>query len=65
MGMETFSYDTPLPADGMNRKLLVMAAQNEYEPASFLIKPLRNITGFLPVAEDLKSKEGHTNNEEV
>ena len=43
----------------MNGKLLIMAAQNEYEPASFLIKPLRVIPGFLPVAKELKSREGH------
>ena len=60
MGRETFSYDTPLPEEGMNGKILIMAAQNEFEPASFLIKPLRNLPGFLPVAGDLKSREGHT-----
>lgn len=60
MGAETFTLDTPLPSEGLNGKLLILAARNEYEPASFLLRPLKDIPRFLPVAEDLRSKEGNT-----
>ncbi len=59
LGPDIFYRDTDLPEQGMNGKIRIAAAQNEYEPASFVVKPVRNIPKFLPVAEDLKSEEGY------
>ncbi len=59
MGPDVYANDSPLPAETMNGKLLMMAAQDEFEPASFIVKPLKDIAKFEPVIDDLKSKEGH------
>ncbi|MBO5760104.1 MAG: LamG domain-containing protein [Lentisphaeria bacterium] len=59
MGPVIYYRDTALPEEGLNGKLLVVAAQNEYEPASFIVKPLKDIKDFLPVMGDLVSKEGN------
>ncbi len=60
LGPDIFYRDTDLPESGINQKIRIAAAQNEYEPASFVVKPVRNIPNFLPVAEELKSADGHT-----
>ncbi|MBP5181439.1 MAG: LamG domain-containing protein [Lentisphaeria bacterium] len=59
MGPVVYYRNTEFPQEGLNGKLLIAAAQNEYEPASFLVNPLRDIKGFLPVVEELKDRSGH------
>jgi hypothetical protein len=58
LGPDIFQRDSELPQEGLNGKILIAAAQNEYEPASFIVKSIHNIPGFLPVVRDLKSKDG-------
>lgn len=58
LGPEVFFRDSALPQAGLNGKILIAAAQNEYEPASFLVKPLEDIDDFLPGIGELKSKNG-------
>lgn len=60
MGAEQFFRDTKLPEERLNGKLLAVAAQNEYEPFSFVVKPLCDIKNFAPVIEPLKQVNGNS-----
>ena len=55
---ELLYHDSDLPKEGLNGKILVAMARNEFESASFVIKPVRDVAGFLPVLEPLKSGSG-------
>ena len=60
LGITTYYSDSTLPEEGMNGKILIAAALNEFEPASFILKPLQDIKDFKPVMEPLKSADGKT-----
>ncbi|MBO4304692.1 MAG: hypothetical protein J6A21_08930 [Lentisphaeria bacterium] len=59
MGWKQYLPDTVLLQEELNGSLLVAAARDEYEPASFVVHPIRDIPSFLPVLHDLKTKDGH------
>ena len=60
MGPETFLPDSLPPKDSINWPLRIVAAKNEFEPASFLVCPQRDIPGFLPVLSEFRTKDGKT-----
>ncbi len=50
-----------IPEDGVkNGPLNVILAKGEFEPASFVVQPLRNVNGVRIAPTDLKDASGHT-----
>ncbi len=58
MGEEIILPNSAMPTNGINAKLLIVAAPEEFEPASFVVKPSNDIKDFLPVATDFKTADG-------
>ena len=58
MGRTTYLPDSPLPEDAINDKIRTVAAKDEFEPASFVVSPLKDVKDFLPVMGELKTKDG-------
>ena len=58
MGEEIVLPDSVIQPDSINGKLLIVSARDEFEPASFVVKPLKDIRNFLPVAADFKTADG-------
>ncbi|MDD4017273.1 MAG: hypothetical protein PHV28_04945 [Kiritimatiellae bacterium] len=60
MGLETYMPDSDLPEETVGQPLLVGAAKGEYEAASFVVRPMRDVKSFLPVVSEFRTKDGKT-----
>ena len=60
MGPATFSHDSDIEPDAINKPLLVCAAKSEYEAASFVVRPMEDIKGFVPTVSGFMTKSGAT-----
>ena len=58
MGRTTYLPDSSLPENSINEKIRTVAAKDEFEPASFVVSPLKDVKNFLPVMGELKTKDG-------
>ena len=47
MGRTTYLPDSPLKEESINSKIRTVAAKDEFEPASFVVSPLKDIKDFL------------------
>ena len=57
-GYAVYFKDSDVPADSVGRELRFVAAKDEYEPASFLVRALADMPGLVPVVTDFKTKDG-------
>ncbi len=55
-----YNYDSALPEEGINGKVLVAATPGEYEEASFIVTPLRDVKSFIPRLEVFRNEAGDT-----
>ncbi len=55
-----YNYDSPLPEEGINGKLLVAATPGEYEEASFIVTPLHHVKSFIPRLGGFRNESGDT-----
>ena len=58
MGVETYLPDSDLPEDSLFKPLLVCAAKDEYEAASLVLRPLKDLKSVVPVVSGFRTKDG-------